>query len=823
MDFDDTLKNKNNSKYINSTNWKNKQEFELIKKYLNSQPEKLTQLNNISKTLRNIINNFVEYTKTYSQQIEHIAMKMMPDYTLEGQFMQAIQTVLLFYSEGLNKLTSKLKMNINFKKTEDSYNILDQFSLQKKLYYQKIKSVDSSHKSFKKEINLYQEYLVNKEYIEHMKKGDLINTDDAIIDINDNQKDVKQKSKSVDINEEEDPFEVKLSDVDNKNELIQTNQEYVKNINESNDLLNKIRKFLSIEISNIMKGIFNLSHHFIEGLLINSETMKKNFETQTEVINNLLNNITREEGDKTCLTDLTIKLKYLDIYNNNVLSKSDLYSEVNKNLIKQNKTIKNNSRKNSEYSINKIDEKFFQKNRISVLPLGKKGSKEKIDIPERKTIAFSNKQLQIKYLNRATLNPNQMNDFLDEEREEKFEEIVKKLNRDEILNIFEQIKDTNITLNELDIKLIEYEKNYKKIKEILVKLFIHPDKFEEDDKKSLIDFFEKDKNYILYFIKVLNDHRAKGNFYISELTLKFFGEIFKYLNNMILKSQDMKLFKYILILSMTYFYYSEKEDKKTYLFIYIKDCPNYSDPKFWEAYLKEMIIHDLKNSNTKNIDLDNINLDTLKKDEKEKISNSFFSNFLTVSKTMSDFNLSNKFIIEFIQKNKDKYYLSQEQIANINLLLGATDKDAGKNDNKENDVKPQELQTKNDDNIDIKEIKTDIAEKDNNEDNNNKIINENDNFEKKEIDKEEVKIDKVEDIKKSNEEENIKEIKEENKIIEDDNINNIEIKEKDNILENKEIKEEKKIINEESIPPNEDEKEKKIESENNNIQDEVIK
>ncbi len=627
--------------------------------------------------------------------------------------------------------------------------------MQKKLYYQKIKSVDSSHKSFKKEINLYQEYLVNKEYIEHMKKGDLINTDDAIIDINDNQKDVKQKSKSVDINEEEDPFEVKLSDVDNKNELIQTNQEYVKNINESNDLLNKIRKFLSIEISNIMKGIFNLSHHFIEGLLINSETMKKNFETQTEVINNLLNNITREEGDKTCLTDLTIKLKYLDIYNNNVLSKSDLYSEVNKNSFKQNKTIKNNSRKNSEYSINKIDEKFFQKNRISVLPLGKKGSKEKIDIGERKTIAFSNKQLQINYLNRATFNANQMNDFLEEEREEKFEEIVKKLNRDEILNIFEQIKDTNITLNELDIKLIEYEKNYKKIKEILVKLFIHPDKFKEDDKKSLIDFFEKDKNYILYFIKVLNDHRAKGNFYISELTLKFFGEIFKYLNNMILKSQDMKLFKYILILSMTYFYYSEKEDKKTYLFIYIKDCPNYSDPKFWEAYLKEMIIHDLKNSNTKNIDLDNINLDTLKKDEKEKISNSFFSNFLTVSKTMSDFNLSNKFIIEFIQKNKDKYYLSQEQIANINLLLGATDKDAGKNDNKENDVKPQELQTKNDDNIDIKEIKTDIAEKDNNEDNNNKIIN----FEKKEIDKEEVKIDKVEDIKKSNEEENIKEIK----------------------------------------------------------------
>ena len=44
----------------------------------------------------------------------------------------------------------------------------------------KIKNVNSSYKNFKKEINLYQEYLVNIEYKEHEKKGILANNDDSI-------------------------------------------------------------------------------------------------------------------------------------------------------------------------------------------------------------------------------------------------------------------------------------------------------------------------------------------------------------------------------------------------------------------------------------------------------------------------------------------------------------------------------------------------------------------------------------------------------------------------------------------------------------------
>ena len=57
------------------------------------------------------------------------------------------------------------------------------------------------------------------------------------------------------------------------------------------------------------------------------------------------------------------------------------------------------------------------------------------------------------------MEPHQFSNICEEEKEELFKSTVEKLNRDEIINIFEKIKNTNIEINESDIKLIEYEKN----------------------------------------------------------------------------------------------------------------------------------------------------------------------------------------------------------------------------------------------------------------------------------------------------------------------------------------------------------------------------
>ena len=69
------------------------------------------------------------------------------------------------------------------------------------------------------------------------------------------------------------------------------------------------------------------------------------------------------------------------------------------------------------------------------------------------------------------------------------------------------------------------------------------------------------------YYRILNNakSRTKGEYIISEETLKYLGELFKFINNLILSKNDMELFKFILILSMTYFYKS-KDGIQIYLF-----------------------------------------------------------------------------------------------------------------------------------------------------------------------------------------------------------------------------------------------------------------
>ena len=695
----------------NNKDSNNIKELELIKNYLDSQPDKINNLFNVSKTLNSTINNFIEYTKNYSSQIELLAIKMIPNYSIEGQLIQAIQTFLLFYVEGMNNLVSQLKENLNTKQDEELSQVIEKLDVQKKLYQHNITNVNTSYTNFEKEINLYQEYLVNIEYKEHEKKGILANNDDSIC-ANEEIKENNEEDLLAKYNpdKEESYFNCQLSDIDNKSELIKSSQEYSKYINESNNMLNKIKQFLSTQKTDILKSIYNICHHFGEGLLKNIMDIQTNSKNQTEVVDGLLNQLILAEKDTTLLTDTTIKLKYLEIYKNHILEKTDLQNN------------KNNKERKDSYNKEKIEEKKNNKNNKKNQKKRKNSLGEETNLShkqefiERKTVAFSNKQLNTNYFRKNQLEPHQFSNICEEEKEELFKSTVEKLNRDEIINIFEKIKNTNIEINESDIKLIEYEKNYKKIKEVLVDIFIYPEKYSENHKNSLINFFEEDTNYILYFIKLLNDHRAKGMFALSEFTFKYLGEIFKSLNNLILSKHNMELFKYILILSQTYYNLSDKDKKKKYLFSFIKDFPNYSNIQFWEDYLKELVNYDLRKSGKKDVNLDKLNLDSMNKGEKENLINCFFSNLLTTTKSMADFNLEKQFVKDFVEKNRTKLFLSQDQVNNICLMfeMSYQENEIHKKEN-ENKIETKIDKNNKEDDKDKDNIKKDEIEKDDNQ------------------------------------------------------------------------------------------------------------
>ena len=170
--------------------------FDLIKEYIYSQPDQIQKLENSSKAMYEIIGEFINITNNYSSQLEILALKIIPDgNTTEGKLAQAVQGILLFYSENLNILTKELSKN-NVK-SELNEKIMDEFNEYKTSYFKKINNAILGFEKFKKEISLYQEYLVNEEYNHHMMKGDLKNNDDDIIDTNN-----KKIENNIDINDD---------------------------------------------------------------------------------------------------------------------------------------------------------------------------------------------------------------------------------------------------------------------------------------------------------------------------------------------------------------------------------------------------------------------------------------------------------------------------------------------------------------------------------------------------------------------------------------------------------------------------------------------
>ena len=737
------IKHDKNNGNDNQTKGK-KRTFDLIKEYIHSQPDQIRKLENSSKEMYEIIEEFIHITNNYSSQLEILALKIIPiGNTTEGKLAQAVQGILLFYSENLNILTKELSKN-NVK-SEINEKIMDEFNEYKTAYFKKINNAILSFEKFKKEISLYQEYLVNEEYNNHMMKGNLKNNDDDIIDSNnkkiENNIDINDENKEVSNPEKEDgknilknnnPFSSNgLNNIDNQKEVIESDKSYLSNLNESNEIFKNLKEYLSKEKTNLRKNIFNVCVCLIEGLLKCVKNQKENYDIQNEVIINLTNELQYEERDKNKMKPMTYKLKYLEIYKNYINEKSDLIQIYSGS--------KDNTRKNSNThtkSLTLVDSKMSSEGVI------------------RNTISYNNKENK--------LNQKQI--------DEKYKLMITKLSRLEILNIFKKIKNTNIMISEYDSNLIEQETNYNKIKEILTLIFIHTENYTESDKDILIKFFEKDKIYIFYFIKVLNDHRTKGEFVISEETLKYLGELFKFINNLILSKNDMELFKFVFILSMTY-YHKTKDGEDIYLFSYIKEHPDYKKDKFWDDYLKELIEHDLNNKNIADKDIQQLN-----REQKEILYNSYFSNFLTAVKAMADFRIDKEFVRNFVEKNKTKYVISQEQIENVCMMY-----DTFLNENnslyRSDSLTQQNINKLNNDNINI-----------NNNEQKNNIDIDGQNGDVNEVNN---NIEKQKDEKGENNEEKIDIKKEEENIINNDiQINEDYTNEKDSNIskENLEIK-----------------------------------
>ena len=114
---------------------------------------------------------------------------------------------------------------------------------------------------------------------------------------------------------------------------------------------------------------------------------------------------------------------------------------------------------------------------------------------------------------------------------------------------------------------------------------------------------------------------------------------------------------------MTYYILEENTNKKKYLYNFIKDNNKLKEINFWQNYIKEII--DLDNKK----DLGNEDEYIIDENIQKKINFIAFSNVLSITNNMVNFGFDKNFINNFINFTEKNYYLTKEQIQQLNDMI----------------------------------------------------------------------------------------------------------------------------------------------------------
>lgn len=247
---------------------------------------------------------------------------------------------------------------------------------------------------------------------------------------------------------------------------------------------------------------------------------------------------------------------------------------------------------------------------------------------------------------------------LAEEKEEIFNiEEKTQLNFGQALNILQVFENNGLILNNGKKVINKEELDKKKMSNYLSNIFDSNNLLYNDIDNQEIILLLREKSNQEYILKLLNNYRMKGKYQLSKGALSNLGFVFQYLNELVTKNLDAKLFTQLFIMAFT-FYYQEKEKVNdgyiyNYLFEYIWNCEIFKDRKFWENYLEGLIIQDIKDTPP-----DELNLNFTQ-----------FVQTMTVIKSMTDLNLASDFVSEFMEYIFDKYKLKDDQKVQVNDLF----------------------------------------------------------------------------------------------------------------------------------------------------------
>ena len=608
-----------------------------ITNYIENKRDKMSKIRNCYNQTKEVMKKFVDITKDYSNNIVSIAMTLLPNSeTVEGKLIQSIQSILLFNSENLIKLINDISNIYKAFKAGSESNGLNDFSI---IYQTSFSNVVKLYSEYIDESEMYEKYLIHKEL--------------GILD--------KEYKNEENKDKQGENFGFDIIDKDYIN--IDKEKGTKKEKNKTKEKIIKERPLPAQTNS------------------IKNEPLCDNHQKIIDYEKEYLKNV----GETNRLIKKLIEFGW----NEERLLKIDFYNNC-KNFI--DKLLDCLNRQKSEYE-----------SQLTVIQeLNKIIKSEKIEMFYLEAQKYALHSLSIYMNNRAFQSmkiSKNINQTIDKDN---FEiDIYKNLKLENIENIIKEMQKNNLEVKKEDLENYEREKNLNLI-ERNTKLIFETDSdldFTDDDLNKMIEIFKNDKEYILFFLQRLNNDRSRGGLISSMKIYKRVGELFKLINDLVLEKDDLDCFRYISILSMTY--YRNNGNEKIYIYEYIKDHQKIKNLDFWKKYLETLIKYDINNTIYSNEDEKNDNKENKESKEKEmqfKLNFATFSNILSVINNLTDFGLGKNFIKQFIDYTQKNYSLTEDQKHQINCLLNLYE-EKGTSDQKINKIEDNHIDNNKIDNL----------------------------------------------------------------------------------------------------------------------------
>ena len=224
---------------------------------------------------------------------------------------------------------------------------------------------------------------------------------------------------------------------------------------------------------------------------------------------------------------------------------------------------------------------------------------------------------------------------------------------------------------------MEEEKKRKRLRYLCEKIFKIGSNvsFSSEEKNELLEFLEI-PSFKRYFIIALTKQRTKGRFKRSKSLVMDLSELLLKILDIAEKEQDYESAKNCIILSQTYFYEENSDNKKTkdnnaknepepekkYLFNLIKDNKWLKSFEFWDGLVSTNIENEIK-KNEENSARQGI--EDNEKTKQNRLSNICFSQLLTFCSNMIEFGIDKAESDKIAAIYGEKYQVSKEFIDTI--------------------------------------------------------------------------------------------------------------------------------------------------------------